>query len=314
MKTLSCGEARQIPIIEYLAKCGYQPQYIRGNNYWYLSPLHQESHASFKVNTRLNAWFDFGIGEGGNMIDLGIRLCKCSVKDFLPLLGSGYTHLFPDAKMIITFTSGAKSPVTKENHIKLLDVTALQNPGLINYINTRGINQPLAKAYCKEVRFAIAGKGYNAIGFANRSGGYELRNDWFKGSSSPKDITILKNDNGTQAVCVIEGFIDFLSLLELKQLRRSETDVIILNSVALIGRSIEILKSYKDIFLFLNHDKAGRTAAEKLRQAGIKGIDASEFYKGYNDVNEYLDAQQRIALQAQIRCEAPEERGLGIER
>jgi hypothetical protein len=82
MKTLSCGEARQIPIIEYLAKCGYQPQYIRGNNYWYLSPLHEESHASFKVNTRLNVWFDFGIGEGGNMIDLGIRLYKCTVKDF----------------------------------------------------------------------------------------------------------------------------------------------------------------------------------------------------------------------------------------
>jgi hypothetical protein len=182
------------------------------------------------------------------------------------------------------------------------------------YVNKRSISQPLAKAYCKEVRFAIAGKSYDAIGFANRSGGYELRNDWFKGSSSPKDITILKNHNGTRAVCAIEGFMDFLSLLELKQLRRPETDVIILNSVALIGRSIEILKSYEDVFLFLNNDKAGQTAAEKLRQAGINGIDASEFYKGYNDVNEYLSAQQRGALPAQIRREAPEDRGLGIGR
>jgi hypothetical protein len=248
------------------------------------------------------------------MIDLGIRLYKCSVKDFLPLLSSGYTHLSPDAKMIITFTPGPKSPAAKENHIEILDVTELQTPAMVAYIKKRSISQPLAKAYCKEVRFAIAGKNYNAIGFANRSGGYELRNDWFKGSSSPKDITILKNHNGTQAVCVIEGFMDFLSLLELKQLRRPETDVIILNSVALIGRSIEILKSYKDVFLFLNNDKAGQTAAEKLRQAGINGIDASEFYKGYNDVNEYLSAQQRGALQAQIRREAPEERGLGIGR
>jgi 5S rRNA maturation endonuclease (ribonuclease M5) len=314
MRTLSCDEARQIPIIEYLAKCGYQPQFIRGNNYWYLSPLHEESHASFKVNTRLNAWFDFGIGEGGNMIDLGIRLYKCSVKEFLPLLSSGYTHLSPDAKMIITFKPGPKSPAAKENHIEILDVTELQTPAMVAYIKKRSISQPLAKAYCKEVRFAIAGKNYNAIGFANRSGGYELRNDWFKGSSSPKDITILKNHNGTQAVCIIEGFMDFLSLLQLKQLRRPETDVIILNSVALIGRSIEILKSYKDVFLFLNNDKAGQTAAEKLRQAGINGIDASEFYKGYKDVNEYLSAQQRGALQAQIRREAPEERGLGIGR
>jgi len=308
MRTLSCGEARQIPIIEYLAKCGYQPQYIRGNNYWYLSPLHEESHASFKVNIRLNAWFDFGIGEGGNMIDLGIRLYKCSVKDFLPLLSSGYTHLSPDSKLIITFIPGTKSPVTKENRIEILNVTALQSPGLMAYVNKRSISQPLAKAYCKEVRFTIAGKSYNAIGFANRSGGYELRNDWFKGSSSPKDITILRNNYSPKAVCIIEGFMDFLSLLELKQLRRPEVDVIILNSVALIGRSIEILKSYQDVFLFLNHDKAGQTAAEKLSQAGINGFDASEFYKGYNDVNEYLSAQQRGALQA------PEERGLGIGR
>jgi 5S rRNA maturation endonuclease (ribonuclease M5) len=301
MRTLSCGEAKQIPIIEYLAKCGFQPQYIRGNNYWYLSPLHEESHASFKVNVRLNAWFDFGIGEGGNMIDLGIRLFKCTVKDFLPMLSSGYTHFSPDAKLIITFTPGAKSLVTEENHIEVLDVAALQSPALIAYIDKRNISQSLAKVYCKEVRFAIGGKSYNAIGFENRAGGYELRNDWFKGSSSPKDITILTNGNSSDVVCVIEGFMDFLSLLELKQLHSPEADVIILNSVALAGRSIETLKSYKDVFLFLNHDKAGQAAAEKLRKAGINGIDASQFYKGFNDVNDYLTAKLREALRPQSR-------------
>jgi hypothetical protein len=314
MRTLSCGEAKQIPIIEYLAKCGFQPQYIRGNNYWYLSPLHEESHASFKVNARLNAWFDFGIGEGGNMIDLGIRLYKCTVKDFLPMLTSGHTHFSPDAKLIITFAPGAKSLVTEEKHIKILGVAALQSPGLIAYINKRGVSQSIAKVYCKEVRFAIAGKSYNAIGFENRAGGYELRNDWFKGSSSPKDFTVLTNGNGSEAVCVIEGFMDFLSLLELKQLSKPEADVIILNSVALAGRSIETLKKYKDVFMFLNHDKAGQTASEKLRKAGINGIDASQFYKGFNDVNDYLTAQQRNALRPQTRCEKPEKMNMGIGR
>ena len=68
MRTFNCGEARQIPIIQYLAKCGYQPQYIRGNNLWYLSPFRQEKTASFKVNANLNAWMDFGEGIGGNLI------------------------------------------------------------------------------------------------------------------------------------------------------------------------------------------------------------------------------------------------------
>ncbi|NHA05768.1 toprim domain-containing protein [Mucilaginibacter sp. HC2] len=74
------------------------------------------------------------------------------------------------------------------------------------------------------------------------------------------------------------------------------------------------MKSYKDVFLFLNNDKAGQTAAEKLRQADINGIDASEFYKGYNDVNDYLSAQRRGALRAEARREAPEEKGLGLGR
>ena len=50
-----------------------------------------------------------------------------------------------------------------------------------------------------------------AIGFKNDSGGYELRNPYFKGSSSPKDITTF--NNGAKEATVFEGFIDFLSFM-----------------------------------------------------------------------------------------------------
>ena len=314
MKTLSCREARQIPIIEYLAQCGHQPQYIRGNNHWYLSPLRGENHASFKVNIRLNVWYDFGLGKGGNLIDLGIRLHHCSVEELLARLSDGHTGLSFDPPSAVIAEPVIQYPVPDEPRITILEVAPLQNPLLVNYLGYRGIGLPLAKAYCRDVRFAIKDKTYTAVGFENRSGGYELRNYWFKGSSSPKDITILTNHNSPQAVCLVEGFIDFLSLLELKQLRRPEADVIILNSVALIGRSIETLKNYRDIFLFLNHDRAGQTAAEKLKQAGITGIDASGFYQDFNDVNDFLSAQKRAALSPQIGREAPEERSKGIGR
>jgi DNA primase len=65
-----CKTAKELPIIDYLEQCGIQPQRIKGNNYWYLSPLREEQTASFKVNTKLNAWMDFGEGIGGNLIDL----------------------------------------------------------------------------------------------------------------------------------------------------------------------------------------------------------------------------------------------------
>jgi hypothetical protein len=169
----------------------------------------------------------------------------------------------------------------------------------------------IGAAFCKEVDFTISGKPYFAIGFANRSGGYELRSNWFKGASSPKDITII--DGGHKAAIVLEGFTDILSLLQLKQ-GQPQADFIILNSVALAERAVPVLKSYQELFLMLNHDKAGITAAEKLQAAGISFTDASGFYKGFNDINEYLTTQKQATLQSQIRRRAPEERSRGIGR
>ncbi len=63
-KIFNCGEARQIDMVDYLAKAGYQPQRIRDNDYWYHSPLRNERTPSFKVNRKINRWYDHGIGKG----------------------------------------------------------------------------------------------------------------------------------------------------------------------------------------------------------------------------------------------------------
>ena len=59
-------------MVDYLEKLGYMPQKIRGNDYWYLSPFRQEKEPSFKVNRKLNAWYDHGTGRGGNIVDFGM--------------------------------------------------------------------------------------------------------------------------------------------------------------------------------------------------------------------------------------------------
>jgi len=48
----------------------YSPVKERGADLWYKSPLHEDNTSSFKVNKILNSWYDFGIGEGGSIIDL----------------------------------------------------------------------------------------------------------------------------------------------------------------------------------------------------------------------------------------------------
>lgn len=47
---------------------GFQPAKISGNNCWYYSPLHDEKTPSFKVNWKMNRWYDFSEGKGKKLL------------------------------------------------------------------------------------------------------------------------------------------------------------------------------------------------------------------------------------------------------
>ena len=74
-----CAEANQIDIVNYLQNCGHQPSKINGEDYWYFSPFRNENTPSFKVNRKLNIWYDHGIGKGGNFVDFSVQFYHCSV-------------------------------------------------------------------------------------------------------------------------------------------------------------------------------------------------------------------------------------------
>src|SRR5688500_6583607 len=84
----NCPEANQIDLIDYFERLGYKPEKISGNDYWYMSPLRNEGTASFKVNRKLNLWYDHGIGKGGTLIDFVAIYHSCSVKDALAKVDS----------------------------------------------------------------------------------------------------------------------------------------------------------------------------------------------------------------------------------
>ena len=65
---MTIQDAKQIKLADYLQSLGYTPVKQQGRSLWYKSPLRHETDASFKVNTELNQWYDFGIGKGGNII------------------------------------------------------------------------------------------------------------------------------------------------------------------------------------------------------------------------------------------------------
>lgn len=280
MSNLTCEQARLIPIIEYLDNLGFKCQYTRGRNHWYLSPFRNEKHASFKVNSLRNIWYDFGEGCGGNLIDLGTRLHQCSVSDLLQMLaGSSYTPVS---------TPVDRAAIEKEeadSKVKIIGTFDLVDHGLLAYLKSRGINLAVAKQYCKQADFTIYQKKYMAISFANRSGGYELRSSGIKVCSSPKDLTLI--DNGSKNLKSTEGYMDFLSLLTMHPKDHTDFNYLILNSVNMLSRALESMGEYKNIFTYYDQNNAGRKATALVMNTFKNAVDASVFYPKHEDVNDY---------------------------
>lgn len=313
MEKLTCKKANQMDLVDYLASIGFQAAKIRNQDYWYLSPLHHEKTASFKVNRERNIWYDHALGKGGTLVDFGILYHGCGVAGFLGLL-STWKGTFPFHRpihSIATQTATHKPAGERKNPspqgINVVDVRPLENAALLSYLQSRGISIELAKRHCREVDFSLHGKKRTAIGFSNGEGGYELRSHGFKGSSSPKGVTHL--GSGSEDLAVFEGFTDFLSFHELnKTLSAPLSDCLVLNSLAFLEKSRPLMERYRQVHLSLDRDAAGREHTRKaLQWDGRKYIDRSELYRHHKDLNECLQ-QLRRRQGANLRKE-PSHRG-----
>src|SRR4051812_44197306 len=92
---VSLVDAKQIDMVDYLCSIGHTPTKIRNFDYWYLSPLGKEETASFKINRKLNCWYDHGIGNGGNLIDFAILYYNCTISEFLRQVKGNFSFQQP---------------------------------------------------------------------------------------------------------------------------------------------------------------------------------------------------------------------------
>ena len=274
---------KQIAITDYLQQQGYAPARVQGIHYWYYSPLRNESTPSFKVNTERNQWYDFGSGEHGDIIDLVCALHRCTISEAIRLLSG--------AKQVAhqEFSFGGERKIS-EHKLEILSAQPLSNPNLLRYLTARAIPLTVANSYCSEVLFQNMKRTYYAIGFANDALGWEIRNMYFKGCIAPKAITTIKR--GTDRLQIFEGFMDFLSWQVLNP--SSISDTIVLNSLTLLPRIQEKIKSYKQVEGFLDNDDAGRKSFAVLRQMFPQVVDGATRYRAHKDLNEWLVAQSKV--------------------
>jgi len=311
---------------EVLAVLGHLPVRQNEKEAWYLSPFSPEKLASFKVDKRNNVWHLFSEGIGGTVTDLVQKYLGASVNDVLQWAsGQNFSSFHQQSNSI------RKIPT----EYKIEKVMDLHNIHLMDYLRKRGLSSK-TYPYVKEVWFSIKDKSYYAVGFQNRSGGWELRNPYYKGALLNKDISIWHIDPailnaGTQEfqqkgipavphdgiqerrIVVVEGFMDALSFIEMQTSYWGA--LLVLNSITLLGKAIETLKDYAEINLFLDNDNAGKKCTAKIMAAYPHAVDYSYLYQAHKDLNEHLVAKrQRQALSAQKAEKAPQKEADSAEQ
>lgn len=283
---MNCSQANQINIVDFLAKSGIAPIKTRGRNFWYNSPFRNEKTPSFKVDLIRNAWFDFGIGCGGHLIDLVCKMYKVDLTGSIRILAGLDITSQP-----ISFDKQKERSI--ESPIQIIGVQKIQNWALIKYLEERKIPVSIASNYTGQANYTITNPGtgevkkYFALAFINDLSGYELRNKYFKGGTSPKTITTIPGNK--KKVNIFEGFMDFLSaLVHYRQYSPSNT-TIVLNSLSNLHRLYNLLSNFDQINLFLDNDAAGKSAAIEVTSMFSCAVNRSlTMYPEYKDFNDFL--------------------------
>ena len=261
------NDLQNISIRDFLARRGILPKYERNGYGMYLSPLREERTPSFKVDYVRNLWYDFGLGEGGTLLTLVMRLERCNSREAVRRLQNGEKR---DAGSVSLSpgvgkrpAAGGPLPVLRPATVpalRILSDASLRHPALVGYLSSRGIVPSVAAAFCREVRYEINGRAFFAVEFRNDAGGWELRSERFKGGSSPKRLRI---------------------------------DAAVLNSVVNLPKAVPFISQHPVIHAFFDNDEAGRKATADLIRLCPRSeiIDQRHFYSGYKDVNDYLIAR-----------------------
>lgn len=301
---------KAIPIADYLHACGIEPAKHYNGYALYHAPYREDPNASLKVDFQQNLWHDYGINQGGSIIDLVMRMRGCCAYEAMAHLAEGKAQILTPSSLRREAHIGQRRDEQRPNNTRrILSINEALPLHLQSYLReVRKIDLAVASPYLHHVRYEVGGREYSAIGFPNRAGGYELRDDkTFKGTIAPKDISVIAGQANNAPLCIFEGVMDFLSLLTMKG-KEAISPSIVLNSVSNIHRAVAYLheKGIDSVRAFFDNDPAGRQALQAIQSTGIKVEDMSRHYSRYKDLNEYHIAQRT----GQKQVIPPRKRGL----
>lgn len=286
-------DLKQYPITDYLQSLGIEPVQSKGNELVYNSPKTNERTPSFFVNPSKNVFFCYSSGKSGDILTL-IQYLKgvefATACNHLEILVND--NVSPNPFSFCGNNEFTHNHDTAQNTININHVKPLQSNALIEYCESRKIPFQIAFKFLHEVHYTNNGKSYYSLGFKNDKGGFELRNQHFKGCTAPKAITTFEVQN-SNSIYLFEGFFDFLSAMAYFRTTKALNTVIVLNSVVNLSQAKERLNNAETIHCFLDKDKTGITTVQKLKEEGRNVVDRSIIYDGFKDFNDFLVSQPK---------------------
>ncbi|HZV71388.1 MAG TPA: toprim domain-containing protein [Saprospiraceae bacterium] len=317
---MNIQQAKRIKLIDIMSFLGQTPlkKERGGIELKYLSPFHAEENPSFNLNIQLNAFFDFSMGEGGNVVDFAILYLKTNGKSarvadalsWLSQIEGGDLLVSQDRLLQKSFSFSQQGSfdnthlVEEEKQLVFVKAMKLTSKRILDYLEKeRFIPVHLAQKYLSTIQYQnlkkprLDNKPYFAFGMTNRSKGWEIRSvsdtHSFKSALIKRDISIIKGAGDSETIHVFEGMLDFLSALVLQNETSFECDTIIMHSTSSFSRTCEYLQEnqFTSIKTWLDNDKTGMKFTSKFIEAfGTKIQPMNRTYAPHKDVNKYLQS------------------------
>lgn len=190
-----------------------------------------------------------------------------------------------------------KETETTPNTPKLTvtNVQEIKHPALIRYLESRGIVTSVARRYLKQIDVynRESHKSIFALGFLNEKGGYEVRNEFYKGTAGPKDVSIIRGSViDAPGIHLFEGWPDFVTAIVRREGRPFKNNTLVLNSLSNLKKATPFIKGHKYRFgyTWMNNDQPGKAATQSLNdffktEENLTHKPRNATYAPYKDVN-----------------------------
>ena len=162
---MNCSQFNKIALEEVLQNFGHLPTKQSEKEAWYLNPFAPENHASFKLNKRINSWYLFSEGIGGNNIDFMKKYLNAPISEVLVWAEKQNFSSFQNQRVV----PNLKLRNLPKNY-QITEVKEIQHPALVEYLQKRKVENQIE--FLKEIHYQMNDKNYFGIGFKNDSGGY----------------------------------------------------------------------------------------------------------------------------------------------